>query len=96
MKYHSTRSEKAYFDSRDAILKGLCDDGGLFVTDDMDGEKLDPGALIDKEYRELAFDIMKRFLSDMDEKSLKDAIASAYDDKFASRLITPVTPLGND
>ena len=96
MKYHSTRSEKAYFDSRDAILKGLCDDGGLFVTDDMDGEKLDPRALIDKEYRELAFDIMKRFLSDMDEKSLKDAIASAYDDKFASRLITPVTPLGND
>ena len=36
MIYHSTRSLENGVNAREALLKGLCDDGGLYVSDELD------------------------------------------------------------
>ena len=35
MIYHSTRSLENGVNAREALLKGLCDDGGLYVSDEL-------------------------------------------------------------
>ena len=96
MRYHSTRSKEELYDPKEAILKGLCDDGGLFVADDFDGEKLELSELLHTDYSELAYKIMKRFLTDYTEEELKSAVREAYRGKFQSSLITPLTEIGDD
>ena len=41
MPYHSTRSSLEKVGSKEAILKGLCPDGGLYVSDDLKDAGLD-------------------------------------------------------
>ena len=41
MLYHSTRSTDHAVDARTAIVQGLSDDGGLFVSDALGEKKID-------------------------------------------------------
>ncbi len=96
MRYHSTRSKDREYDSKEAILKGLCDDGGLFVCDGIEELGLPLSSLYDMDYHQEAFFVLKTFLTDYTDEELKRAVSGAYDEKFRSRLITPVTDLGRD
>ena len=50
MLYHSTRSRQVLCGSKDAILKGLCPDGGLFVSDEILNTSVDMKLLMNKSY----------------------------------------------
>src|SRR5690606_36028956 len=52
--------------------------------------------IIDLDYQELAFVIMKKYLTDFSDNALKDCIAKAYDSKFDTDLIAPLIKIGND
>ncbi len=92
MKYVSSRGGGEKYSSKQAIIKGLADDGGLFVPTRM--PLVDINELSQKEdYRELAFEIMKHFLSDFTEEELRDCINKAYDEKFENELIAPLVEL---
>ena len=47
------------------------------------------------DYRELAYEVMKLFLTDYTESELKDCIAKAYDDKFDTPEIAPLRQAGD-
>ncbi len=88
--YKSTRSDNAGVTASQAILKGLADDGGLFVPEAIPALDVDMDALAKMSYQETAFTVMKQFLTDFTEDELKACIAKAYDDKFDTEEIAPL------
>ena len=88
--YRSTRSESTPITASQAILKGLADDGGLFVPTKL--PKLDRtlNELSLMDYRGVAYEVMKLFLTDYTEEELKACIAAAYDGKFDTPDIAPI------
>ena len=92
--YKSTRSNKEKILSSRAIVNGIAGDGGLYIPSSF--PKIDKPFLQLKEmdYRQLAFYIMKKYLTDFDDKELKSCIDSAYDAKFDSPLIAPLAKVG--
>lgn len=88
--YNSTRSKGKPVKASEAILKGLSDDGGLFVPDKIPAFDKTLRELSKMSYRETAYEVMKLYLSDFSEEELKSCIAKAYDDKFDTPEIAPV------
>ena len=96
MIYHSTRSRTDGVNARDALLKGICADGGLFVCDSLDECRLTPEDLKGLTYRDTALRVFSLLLGDFTETELAHGIARAYGDTFASDAVTPVTPIGKE
>ena len=88
--YKSTRSNSDKVTASQAILKGLADDGGLFVPDSSPALEVPLEKLADMTYQETAYEVMKLFLSDFTEEELKHCINGAYDDKFDTKEIAPL------
>ena len=80
--YRSTRSNGAPVTASQAILKGLSDDGGLFVPDHIPTLDKSLKELAGMTYQQVAYEVMKLFLTDFTEEELKNCINSAYDSKF--------------
>lgn len=94
MIYVSTRGNGAYKAS-EAILKGLADDGGLFVPESIPRLGAELSELAKMSYQEVAYIVMKDFLDDYTEEELKDCIAKAYDSKFDTEEIAPLVKVGD-
>ena len=94
--FHSTRSSTDALTSKQAIRKGIADDGGLFVTDQLGETTVDISALAGKSYQQIAFDVLSVLLPDFGEDELKQCIAEAYGSQWSDERITPVKPLGDD
>jgi threonine synthase len=90
MKYKSTRSKTPIIYSRVAILKGIAEDGGLYVPFEIPVLDRSLQDLSGLNYKELAYYIMKKYLTDFDENELKDCINKAYNEKFETPLIAPL------
>lgn len=88
--YSSTRNEKEKITASQAILKGLADDGGLFVPDSLPALDVSMEKLAGMTYRQTAYEVMKLFLTDFTEEELKDCIDKAYDSKFDTEQIAPL------
>lgn len=88
--YRSTRSDGAAVTASAAILKGLADDGGLFVPEAIPALDMSLAELSQMTYKETAYEVMKLFLTDFTEAELKDCIDKAYDSKFDTREIAPL------
>ena len=88
--YKSTRSDGAPISASKAILKGLADDGGLFVPTEFPKFDRSFDEFAKESYQETAYDVLKLLLSDYSEEELKDCIAKAYDDKFDNDEIAPM------
>ena len=88
--YKSTRSNQEKVTASQAILKGLADDGGLFVPDSIPALLVPLASLAGMNYQETAYEVMKLFLSDFTEQELKACIQGAYDDKFDTEEIAPL------
>lgn len=88
--YQSTRSSDKAVTASQAILKGLADDGGLFVPTSI--PKLDTPLedIAKMNYQETAYEVMKQFLTDFTEDELKNCINRAYDAKFDTKEIAPL------
>lgn len=96
MIYHSTRNKKEKADSKEAILKGLCDDGGLFVSDRLREVSLDLNEISGLSYKETAKKIFSLLLDDYTEEELTAAVESAYTGSFDTESITPLSSIGDD
>ncbi|MDD3204325.1 MAG: threonine synthase [Lachnospiraceae bacterium] len=89
--YKSTRSEDTEVKASEAILKGLANDGGLFVPESIPALDKSLEELSTMTYQEVAYEVMKLFLTDFTEEELKTCITRAYDSKFDTEVIAPVT-----
>ena len=88
--YRSTRSNGAPVTASQAILKGLSDDGGLFVPDHIPTLDKSLKELAGMTYQQVAYEVMKLFLTDFTEEELKSCIDKAYDSKFDTEEIAPL------
>ena len=71
VRYKSTRNSNISVTASEAVLKGLADDGGLFVPDSIPALDVSLQELAGKSYQEVAYEVMKLFLSDYTEEELK-------------------------
>ena len=88
--YSSTRNSDVKMTASQAILKGLADDGGLFVPDHIPALDKSLAELSKMSYKEVAYEVMKLFLTDFTEEELKNCIERAYDSKFDTEVIAPL------
>ena len=88
--YRSTRGDRTAYTASQAVLKGLASDGGLFVPDQLPRLDKSLEELQGLSYQELAYEVMKLFLTDYTEEELKACIAGAYDEKFDTPQIAPL------
>ncbi|MBU1427656.1 threonine synthase [bacterium] len=89
--YQSTRGDKKRVLSAEAIIKGIADDGGLFVPETIPQINKNLYRLKSIDYKELAFLIIKKFFTDYRQDELKDCINRAYDNKFDTEIIAPLS-----
>lgn len=88
--YASTRDADERVTASQAILKGLANDGGLFVPTAIPALDVSMDTLAGMSYQEVAYEVMSRFLTDFTEDELKHCINSAYDSKFDTDEIAPL------
>ncbi len=90
MIYRSTRNANETASASEAILKGLAENGGLFVPDEIPALNISLDEVAKMSYQEVAYEVMKLMFTDFTEEELKYCINSAYDEKFDTKLIAPV------
>ena len=88
--YRSTRNAENRVTASQAVLKGLAEDGGLYVPEQLPKLDVPVEALAGMSYHETAYTVMKQFLTDYTEEELKYCIRCAYDSKFDTEEIVPV------
>ena len=88
--YSSTRGGEKEVTASMAILQGLAKDGGLFMPDHIPALDCSLEELSHKTYQEVAYAVMKQFLTDFTEEELKTCIERAYDSKFDTEEIAPL------
>ncbi len=90
LSYQSTRGKESGLAASQAILKGLADDGGLFMPTFIPKLDVSMEELAGMTYQETAYQVMKLFLNDFTEEELRYCIDHAYDKKFDTEEIAPL------
>lgn len=91
LRYRSTRNNSKILTASQAIIQGLSEDGGLFVPDVFPKLEVSSEDLAKMDYREVAYEVMKLFFTDFTEDELKYCIDHAYDSKFDTEEIAPLS-----
>lgn len=97
MRYCSTRNNKEYIESAEAIIRGIAPDGGLYIpesipkfTDD------DIRTIMQADYKKTALVVLSKYLTDFSADELADMIDKAYS-SFESPEVVPLKNIsGND
>lgn len=76
MKFLSTRNSNLKISGREAIVKGISDDGGLFVPESF--PSFDIMDNLDLSYTDLAHKILSLYLTDFDKEDLLKIIEKSY------------------
>ena len=97
MQYKSTRNKGIAVSSAEAIKKGLSDEGGLFVPESFPSvTKEEIKSLAGKTYRERAYFVLSKFLTDFTDEELSYCIDNAYTkQKFETDTIAPLYKLND-
>ncbi len=90
LSYQSTRGGEKGLTASMAILKGLAEDGGLYMPTEIPKLEVSLEQLAGMSYQETAYEVMRLFLTDYTEEELKYCINSAYDSKFDTKEIAPL------
>ncbi len=91
--YHSTRGRTLSCSSKEAIRKGIAQDGGLFVSDELGSAKVDVAGIADKSYFDIARDVLGMLLNDYTPEEISACVSEAYEGTFASPEVTPLVSL---
>ena len=68
--YRSTRNENETATASEAILKGLAEEGGLFVPDEIPALDVPFEVLAEMDYKGVAYEVMSRMLTDFTEEDI--------------------------
>ena len=95
IQYISTRDTNNRVTASQAILKGIAEDGGLYVPTALPEVTLDWEVLKTQSYQEIAIEILSAFLTDFTKEEITDCVHSAYDTTFDTKEIAPVKKVGS-
>ncbi len=90
LNYKSTRGYKEAVTASQAVLNGLAPDGGLYLPDRIPTLSVPFAELAKMRYQDLAYEVMKLFLTDYTEEELRYCIEHAYDEKFEAPEVAPL------
>lgn len=93
--YESTRDSNLKSTASKAVLKGIADDGGLYVMRDLDIKKINIEKLLNRSYIEIAEIILNEMLDDFTTNKVNECVLKAYTNKFSNDEITPIVQVGN-
>ncbi|MEL7606946.1 MAG: threonine synthase [Sedimentibacter saalensis] len=93
--YESTRNSSLVSTASKAVLKGIADDGGLYVMRNIEDKNIDIERLQGKSYTEIAEEILSMMLDDFPKDKIKQCVKNAYTGKFSTDEITPVVKVGD-
>lgn len=96
LNYESTRNSNVKSTASQAVLKGIADDGGLYVMRDLENKKIDIDKLHDKSYIEIAETIIGLMLDDFSREKIRECVYKAYTGKFSKTEIAPVVKVGEN
>lgn len=82
MKFRSTRGLEKEIASAKAIINGISKDGGLYVPDEFPKVYDELKKNTEIKYEDLAFKVISRYFTDIDEAELMRAINDAYNGRF--------------
>lgn len=94
MIFKSTRNPNLSVNSKEALLKGISPEGGLFVPENFP-KSGSVSYMIDMEYKDIAYYILGKFLTDFTPEELSYCVNSAYNDKFKTSFIAPLHKADN-
>ena len=96
MEYISTRNSSDHFSFKNVFLKGLADDGGLFIPKSIKPfSKEELSKLSSLKYNELAAEIIFPFIGDfMTKEKLSSLISKSYSN-FRSEDVVKISDIGN-
>ena len=89
--YRSTRGGGERVSASQAILRGIAEDGGLYVPEKLPVFGRPVRDFAGMSYRETAMAILSLLLTDYTAEELQHCVDSAYDDKFDTEAIAPIT-----
>lgn len=90
MKFISTRNKNTKLSAAEAIIKGISNDGGLFVPSHFPDLTSKLKDFSSKTYAEVAYDVLKEYLTDFTDDEIGKCVKSAYDNKFESENIVEI------
>lgn len=88
--YTSTRNKTNACTPKEAILKGIADDGGLYVFDDLDTLTLPLQDMMNMTYSQMAETILSLLLPDFSKEEVETCVKQAYEGRFDCDDITPL------
>lgn len=91
MLYKSTRCGVNNIGFEDAIMMGLATDGGLIVPEFV--PHYDPQSIKNKDFKSIAFEIFKLYISDIEDDDILELIEKSYS-TFDDNEITPLRQFG--
>lgn len=96
MMYNSTRNSAAVVSSAQAISRGISEEGGLFVPQEIPALSAEEiKGMISLGYDERAYAVLSKFLTDFSEEELKNCVTSAYGKQFRHPKVAPLYDLGS-
>jgi threonine synthase len=93
--YESTRNSNLKATASEAVLKGIAEDGGLYVMRGLEHKSINIENLKGKRYPEMAASVLKLMLDDFPENKIKECVCKAYTNKFSTDEITPLVKIGD-
>lgn len=93
-RYISSRNKNECVSAHRAIINGLSKDGGLYTIASIDAH-IDPKEVIGLSYQETAQKILSVMLDDFTEEEMKACVTGAYDGKFDTEQIVPVSKISD-
>ncbi|MBQ9563841.1 MAG: threonine synthase [Lachnospiraceae bacterium] len=90
MHYQSTRDRHVSVSASEAILAGISAEGGLFVPERIPALEKPMSELAALDYKELAYEVMKLYLTDYTEEELRECIRLAYGAQFDTPKVAPL------
>ena len=96
MKYISTRNNKKTFEFKDVFIKGLADDGGLFIPESLRKySETEISSFAKLEYSDLAKKIISTFICDfMSENDVSNIIDKSYS-VFRKKNVVDLVKVGD-
>ncbi len=94
MRYESTRGSKNYQSSTKAIIRGIAEDKGLYVPENIPALPLSVEEMKGMTYQQIAFEVLHSYFDEFTDAEMKACVDGAYDSKFEAAEVVPVVKAG--
>ena len=91
MRYHSTRNDRHFVDSAQAVLEGLAPDGGLYMPENIPAFDWETCLTLDAQG--MSAMILQTLLPDIPD--MRELVRRAYTGKFETEDLTPTVSVGD-